>query len=101
MPGRKAGKRLIPIQKRGASDIQFRFVAGRLQIDRPGDSGIKWASCAIKEGMTKVKPPKMMTRSMGSIGGVVLFETAKMLKFKGPCSQDISQQTQNRQKVRK
>lgn len=90
-------RRLIPITQKNT--IEFRFIGGKLNVE-PTGSEIVWASCVIKEGAVKMSEPKTMTRSLGTIGGVVTFQVAKPIKFSVPCTEDLNKMARNRTKVR-
>lgn len=90
MPVGRGPRRIIPILKRNL--LEFRFVGGRLNTEKTGSS-IVWASCATQNGLTKPAQPSTITRTLGSIGGLVTFQVAKPLKFSQPCGSDLSQQT--------
>ena len=91
---RRPGRHIIPIQKK--SSLEFRFVGGKLNVE-PVGSKMVWASCVSKG--EKPKPPTLMSRSLGSIGGVVTFQIAKPLEFPQPCS-TITRQIQTREQFR-
>lgn len=62
MPAR-AARRIIPIHT--AAKVEFRVIGGKLYLDRP-EKAITWASCQTKDGVQHAKPPKFITRTLGT-----------------------------------
>jgi hypothetical protein len=96
MPKPRMG-RLIPILRKQTGQIDFRFIGGKLNTEKIGSS-LVWVSCMPKA--EKPKPPKEMTRTLGSIGGVVTFQLPQMIEFPTPCDDDFGKQINSREQIR-
>jgi len=92
MPGGRGGRHLAPISSGAGTQFRYLF-SGHHRIEAAHDAsiGILWLSC-IKSIAEKTGAVFVTTHSLGSQGGVVTWQPARMIGFSKPCSEERANQ---------